>query len=256
MNVSLIGSGNVATVLGRLIKSAGHTIDSVTSPTMLHAETLAKDLNAKANTNLETITHNSDIYIIAVSDTAIKELADTIKLPGKIIVHTCGAVSKNTLQKITNQYGALYPLQSLRKEAAHIPVIPILVDGSSAETKETIQAFAKSISSQVGFANDDERLKLHLAAVIVSNFTNHLYALTQEYCKMEAVDFSMLLPLIQETGNRIKEYAPMRMQTGPAVRGDLGTIYSHLQLLAAHPELRKIYNEFTESIVQLHKQGD
>lgn len=256
MNVSLIGSGNVATILGRLIKSAGHIIDSVTSPTMLHAETLAKELNAKANTNLETITHNSDIYIIAVSDTAIKEIADTIKLPGKIIVHTCGAVSKNVLQKISDQHGVFYPLQSLRKEAAHIPLIPVIVDGSNLKTMETIISFAKSISGQVGFANDGERLKLHLAAVIVSNFTNHLYALTQEYCKMEAVDFSMLLPLIQETGNRIKEYSPKSMQTGPAVRGDLGTIYSHLQLLNAYPELRKIYNEFTESIVRLHKQGD
>ena len=49
---------------------------------------------------------------------------------------------------------------------------------------------------------DDQRLKLHLAAVLCNNFVNHLYALTERYCKMEGLDFQLLLPLIKETAAR------------------------------------------------------
>ncbi|HRI20305.1 MAG TPA: DUF2520 domain-containing protein [Panacibacter sp.] len=254
MNVVLIGSGNVATVLGRLIKSAGHTITGIVSRNILHAQALANEFNAEANADFKKINANAGIYILAVSDTSINEVAVSLQLPDKLIVHTSGAVSKNILQNVSYNYGVLYPLQSLRKEAAHIPEIPLFVDGSSAAVTEQIKYFAESISASVSYADDIKRLKLHLCGVVVSNFTNHLYALTADYCKTECTDFSLLVPLIKEVANRTAGYEPKNMQTGPAVRGDMATIDKHLQLLTAYPQLQKIYLQFTESILQFHLQ--
>ena len=99
-------------------------------------------------------------------------------------------------------------------------------------------------------ANDDDRLKLHVAAVIVSNFTNHLYVLAAEYCIKEGLDFKQLLPLIEETSLRIKTSSPKEAQTGPALRHDKETIQKHLELLKGYPQLKNIYLLMTESIQQ------
>jgi predicted short-subunit dehydrogenase-like oxidoreductase (DUF2520 family) len=97
-------------------------------------------------------------------------------------------------------------------------------------------------------ADDKERLKLHVAAVIVSNFSNHLYKLAEDYCKKEGLDFKQLLPLIEETAQRLKTISPSNSQTGPAIRHDRATIEQHLNLLEKYPQLKKIYEVMTQSI--------
>ena len=252
MNVTLIGSGNVATVLGKLIRSAGHVIVEVYSRDILHATTLATELNAKAVSDVSQLSLNADLFLIAVSDAAIGFISETLRLPGKIVVHTSGAISKKELANISDSYGVIYPLQSLRKEAEHFPEIPLLIDGSNVTVINLLEEFAKSISGEILLCNDEQRLKLHVAAVVVSNFTNYLYALTADYCKKEQVDFSILSALIKEVANRTSLYEPGKMQTGPAVRGDGLTIQKHLQLLHNYPGLHKLYGEMTESIKKFY----
>jgi hypothetical protein len=87
-----------------------------------------------------------------------------------------------------------------------------------------------------------------VAAVIVSNFTNHLYALAEDYCRKEGLDFKQLIPLIGETAERIESLSPKNAQTGPALRHDEETIKKHLDLLKDHPQLKKIYELLTSSI--------
>jgi predicted short-subunit dehydrogenase-like oxidoreductase (DUF2520 family) len=98
-------------------------------------------------------------------------------------------------------------------------------------------------------ARDEERLKLHTAAVIVSNFTNHLYSLAEEFCSNEKVEFNMLKPLIIETAQRIMHESPSKVQTGPAVRKDIQTLDKHLRLLTNYPKLRTTYLRLTDSIM-------
>ncbi len=254
MRIAFIGSGNVATVLGRLLKEAGHVIAGVYSTTFANAEALARELETPYFGNLDKIHRNADLYIVAISDDSIFDITKNLRLPGKIIVHTSGATPKNVLKNISNFYGVFYPLQSLRKEATHQPLIPILIDGSDSIVKEQIRIIAESISFMVEEANDEQRLKLHLSAVIVSNFTNYLYSLADEYCTKERIPFKILVPLIQEVANRTAYYSPTVMQTGPAIRGDELTIERHLQLLSAHPALMNTYRQLTESIRHFYKK--
>ena len=57
-------------------------------------------------------------------------------------------------------------------DTAHKNNIPILIDGNSAETTAMLRQFAESWSGNVKVANDEERLKLHVAAVVACNFSN------------------------------------------------------------------------------------
>ena len=250
MRVVIIGAGNVATVLGKLMAKANHEILQVLSRNIGHAQSLATELGCAATDDPQTINTTADVYVVAVSDTALKSLYEAYFLGDKLVVHTAGAVPGDVLKVVSANYGVMYPLQSLRKENREVPVdIPLLVDGNSEQVISSIRHFASSLSSRVARADDEQRLKLHIAAVIVSNFTNHLYALAADYCEKEGLDFSMLQPLIEETALRLRTHRPGQMQTGPAIRKDTATLDEHLRVLSAHPSLQNLYRRMTESIM-------
>ncbi len=251
MEIVIIGSGNVAAVLGRKFISAGHQIIQVVGRNAKTASALAYEWDTVSTNYMIAINKNAEVYIIAVSDEAIDDVVRELKLPGKIVAHTAASVPKEVLKKVTEHYGVFYPLQSLNKDMKSLPDTPIFYDGSDDMTKKKLHTLANSISEEkVAVAGDDERLKIHVAAVFVSNFVNHLFALAEEYCRKEGLDFKQLLPLIGETASRIKEIAPQQAQTGPALRHDSETIYKHLELLMDHPRLKNIYVLLTESIQQ------
>ena len=133
-----------------------------------------------------------------------------------------------------------------------IPAIPFFIDANADKNINTLRQLALSTGNTVTVASDEERFKLHLAAVLSSNFANHLYALTEAFCSNENIDFLNLLPLIKETADRLSFFRAAQMQTGPAIRHDEVTIQRHLQVLQSYPDLSKIYALLTESIQSFH----
>jgi len=252
MKVVLIGSGNAATVLGRIIHAKGHDILQVISRNMAHAHALAMELEAKAVTDFHKIDHRADIILISVADDALSTVGHWLHAGKNLIVHTAGSVSREVLKNNSQQYGVLYPLQSLRKENHDLPEIPFLIDGNTSEVIHVIRSFALTLSSQVSIATDYDRLRLHLAAVTTANFMNHLFTLTESFCHKEGVDFKLLIPLLSETVNRLATHSPAAMQTGPAIRNDRETIHKHISMLSDYPELEKIYEWMTKSITDYH----
>ena len=248
MRVVIIGTGNTASVLGRLMKQSNHELLQVYGRTVSSAQELASQFGSRYCTDPAKIDLSADIYVIAVSDDAIPGVANSLNLQNKLVVHTAGSVSKDVLKQASRNYGVLYPLQSLRKEMKDLPLIPMLVDGNTIEDLTLIYDFALSLTNQVQKANDEERLRYHLAAVMVNNFSNHLYTLVRNYCLQNGTDFNLLLPLVQQLPQRLSEHSPEDLQTGPAIRNDRETINKHLDLLANHPQIRSLYQLFTESI--------
>jgi predicted short-subunit dehydrogenase-like oxidoreductase (DUF2520 family) len=249
MNIVIIGTGNAATVLGKKLKEAGHHIVQVFGRDASAASKLAYQLDTESTNYWSVIRKNADLYLVAVADDAIAEVAKHVHVPGKLVAHTAASVKKDVLKTMSHHYGVFYPLQSLRKDVDELPDIPIFIDASDEATRKKLEQLAQSISKEkVIVADDKERLKLHVAAVIVSNFTNHLYKLADDYCKKEGLDFKQLLPLIGETAQRLKSISPSDAQTGPAIRHDQPTIEQHLNLLARYPRLKRIYEIMTESI--------
>ncbi|NML23903.1 DUF2520 domain-containing protein [Pseudoflavitalea sp. G-6-1-2] len=248
MRLVIIGTGNVATVLSHAAQQAGHDIVQVYGRDAAKAASLAASRNALPVHNIAEISSDADLYLIAVSDGAVAAVAAELNLGNKLVVHTAGSVSKDVLKVCSTNYGVLYPLQSLRAEMPGVPDIPLLIDANTGDDLALLQQIAGSISSQVQIAGDEQRLQLHVAAVIVSNFTNHLYALAEQYCQQSGLDFRMLQPLISEVADRIKHGSPKDLQTGPAIRNDHTTISRHLQLLRDFPQLNYLYEELSNSI--------
>ncbi|MBC7827826.1 MAG: DUF2520 domain-containing protein [Chitinophagaceae bacterium] len=250
MRIVIIGTGNTATVLGKSIIRAGHAIIQVIGRTSKNAEQLAKTLHSSSTTDQTQLNTSADLYLVAVSDNAIPEIASWLRADKKLVVHTAGSVECKVLQPCSKNFGVLYPLQSLRKEMDHLPEIPFLVDGNTADNGALIFDFAKTISADIRFAVDHQRFMTHIAAVMVSNFTNHLYAAADDFCKKENIDFKLLQPLIEEIATRLRLFSPAAVQTGPAIRNDTDTIRKHIELLEPFPLQQSLYRVFTESIQQ------
>lgn len=250
MDIVIIGTGNTATILGKKFKAAGHQILQVYGRDSKKASELAYALDTESTNFCSVINKDADLYLIAVSDMAISEVLEGFQLLEKPIVHTAGAVPKVILKSYSSHYGVFYPLQSLRKEVAEPMDFPILYDAGDASTRQILASLARSISSTIIEADDETRLKLHMAAVFCNNFVNHIYHLVQRYCEQEGLDFHLLLPLIQETGKRLSQAPPAQMQTGPAIRKDTATLNKHLSLLETYPHLKELYELFTQSIQQ------
>jgi predicted short-subunit dehydrogenase-like oxidoreductase (DUF2520 family) len=249
MNIVIIGTGNAATVLGRKFKQAGHRIIQVFGRDASAASRLAYQLDTESTNYWSVIRKDADIYLIAVADDAISDVAKHVHVPGKVVAHTAASIKKEVLKNMSHHYGVFYPLQSLRKDKVELPQVPLFIDASDDIARTKLEQLAESISKgQVMEAGENERVKMHVAAVFVNNFVNHLYTLAEDFCNKEGIDFQQLLPLIEETSQRIKKTSPSKAQTGPAIRHDDATIKQHLQLLEKYPKLKSIYEMMTRSI--------
>ena len=250
MNISLIGTGNAATVLAKLIVSKGHHLQEIVARNLKAAEELTTQTGGRPRLIADFIPENCDLIIVALSDNSLPDAIAGIDFKEIPVVHTAGAVSIGVLKNLAVNYGVLYPLQSLRKDMQAIPPIPFLIEANNEKTGRLIQDFAFTLSDNVRSVGEEDRLRLHAAAVVVNNFTNYLYILAEDFCKKENVDFDLLKPLIKETAERIQDHSPGDLQTGPAVRKDIKTINRHLQLLTAYPKWLKMYKRLTKDIME------
>jgi predicted short-subunit dehydrogenase-like oxidoreductase (DUF2520 family) len=190
---------------------------------------------------------DADIYIIAIPDDSIAAFSELLPLKNKLVVHTSGSVSMDALSE-RNRKGVFYPLQTFSKNReVNFNNIPICVEATEPRDLKLLMNLGKSLSEKVVEVNSEERSKLHLAAVFVNNFVNHLYAIGDDILGKNELSFDLLHPLIEETANKIKTLAPSKVQTGPARRGDQKTIEKHLHLLKEGPK-SDLYQQLTASI--------
>jgi predicted short-subunit dehydrogenase-like oxidoreductase (DUF2520 family) len=248
MNIVIIGTGNTATILGRKLKAAGHRILQVYGRDGAAASALAYELGTVSVSYWNIVDRSADIYLLAVSDVAVSEIREELRLPEGTIVHTAASVPLGALQGAAPHWGVFYPLQSLSKSNPRLPDIPVIVDASDPATLEKLEELGHSISEQVVPAGDAERLRLHLAAVFCNNFVNHIYVLMEDWCRREGLDFALLGPLIRETAERVQYGSPAANQTGPALRNDTVTLDRHRALLREEPRLLALYELMTSSI--------
>lgn len=254
MNITLIGTGNVATVLGRKLNDCGHTIVQVLSRNESAAKEMAQSLGAVEGDLKQPILAQTDFIIMAVPDQSIEILASQLIMNDHaILLHTAGSISIQILEKYATRFGVFYPLQTLRKEAIIIPEIPILIEANKPEVLKEIKDLAVSISEKVIEADAIDRQQIHVAAVWVNNFTNHINSIAFQFCQEKGLDFALLHPLVMETSRKIMIGNPAFHQTGPAKRGDESTMKQQIASMNHHPDWQELYQMLSDSI-QKHQR--
>lgn len=248
-NIVLIGAGNVATQLACAFDNAGFQISQVYSRTTESAEKLGGDLNTGFTTDLNAIVSDADLYIVSVSDDAVKPLANNLFLGDKLVVHTSGSISIDEIKQMSDNYGVFYPLQTFSKtRKADFKSIPICIEANFGESEKLLIELGRSISNDVRRIKTEERKRIHLAAVFACNFPNFMYTIAEEILKKNKLDFELLKPLIEETAAKVQTIDPYDAQTGPAKRGDETIMNQHLELLKEYPGFKEIYKLMSSEI--------
>lgn len=249
VKVIIIGSGNVAQhliVAFQKSQAAGTDIELVQVYSrkkgpllhLLDSESIVNDFSGILD---------ADLYIIAVSDDAIAKVSDQLPFKNSLVVHTSGSVALDCLNN-DNRKGVFYPLQTFTKnKEVDFKNIPICLESENSPDFRLLEKVAKSISEKVFAINSEQRKALHVAAVFVNNFTNHLYHIGNEICMEHQVPFDILKPLILETAQKIMTLSPEEAQTGPAIRKDKKTIEMH-QAFLSNENQSNIYKTLTQSI--------
>ncbi len=254
-DIVIIGSGNVAEALALAFTNSGHT------PVQIFARNRAEGTKIAAKcqcrfTDDPAQVKSAGLYVIAVSDKAIASVSGAIDFGDAVVAHTSGSTPIDALAPAIRNKAVLYPLQTFTKgRKVNFQTIPIMVEGATPKALETVTKAAKLLSGNVREVASKQRAMIHVAAVFASNFTNHMFTISELLAKDAGIDFSVLKPLIRETTDKaMSADSPRSVQTGPAIRNDFQTKSRHCELLAEKPDLKNIYINLSNNIWEISKK--
>jgi predicted short-subunit dehydrogenase-like oxidoreductase (DUF2520 family) len=256
-NIVIIGSGNLATNLALALYEAGKNIVCIYSRTIKNAKTLADLCNAKYTNSIAELPQTADLYIIAVNDSSIKEIAENLSVGKGIVVHTSGSIPKSVFPKQINNFGVFYPLMTFSKnKKVSFSNIPICLEANSMGVFIALNVLANSISKKVVEISSEKRKLLHLAAVFACNFTNLNYCIAEDLLNRNQLSFDLLRPLLLETAQKTEQSPPSKNQTGPAFREDIDIMQEQMETLNQTPEYKAMYDLLSKLIISIKHKND
>ncbi len=256
--IAILGTGNVAWHLARTFENKGHVISHIYNRDINKAEKFALDyFNASTGDSLNLSEVDASLFIMAISDDSIEEVAQQLNLPqNATLVHTSGTIPLNILGYAqTHNIGVFYPLQTFSKgKNTDFADIPICIEGESEETIELLRSIGNSISHTVHVLNSNQRKVIHLSAVFSCNFTNHMFTISKGILDSNDLEFDLLKPLIVETLNKSFDIGPDNAQTGPAMRGDMETLDKQFESLSNDPNVAEMYRLISQNIIDYYQE--
>jgi predicted short-subunit dehydrogenase-like oxidoreductase (DUF2520 family) len=251
--ISFIGAGKVAGALCRQFFMSGFKIQQIVTRTEKVGQALAESCNASWSADFH-FTGSEDVIIAAVTDDKLPEVLDRIIChENTIVAHTAGSLGLDIFPSRIRHTGVFYPLQTFsenRKIEFHD--LPFFLEATDSFSAEILKHLTESIGGKVRFVDTEHRRLLHIAAVFVCNFVNHMLTAGKQLTEKAGFQFEVMEPLIKETILKAMESGPENAQTGPAYRFDNGTIKKHIDLLSFSPELQDVYKEITRSIKRFY----
>jgi predicted short-subunit dehydrogenase-like oxidoreductase (DUF2520 family) len=264
---SLVGAGGVASSIGSVLVAQGWRAIGVfgRTPASSRAAALATQLSGDSGLALDAAVQASDLVIIAVPDRQVpeiaQELADTeVEWAEKTVFHTSGVLDSMVLAPLSERGAAtiaVHPLQSFTSpsDAAALQGIFVTLQGSSAGRLMMRSVFEEAGATVIAVSSED-RVAVHAAATMVSNYTVAVSSLARELLRTTSISqshvASMLQPLLQGTVQNIAEKGVDAALTGPIVRGDAETIARHVEYIArTAPHLMTVYVALATETVRL-----
>lgn len=249
MKVVILGAGNVASHLMRALLDSTVHVAQIYNRTLEKAEAIAKPYNLAYTDKISEI-EKADLYIISTSDEAVEEVSYHIPFKDVLVVHTAGSLGVDAL-KGPYRKGVLYPLQTFSTEkGVRYEKVPFFIETEEEEDFKILEKLMLKVSEKVHRITMEQRAKLHLSAVFVCNFVNYMYSIGEKLVEEAGLPFQTLIPLIDETCQKVHEMTPVEAQTGPARRDDQIIIEKHLEMLKGQDDLVQLYTLLSKGILK------
>ena len=266
--VAIVGAGRVGTALGVLLSGAGYPVVAASGGEATSAR-LSRHLPDVPLRPADEAASEAEVVILGVPDDDIASvahvLADAGSLrAGQVVVHLSGSAPLDTLSAARDAGArplSLHPLQTFPTVEAALDRLPGAAMAVTAHEEEDY-AFGEELAAATGarpFRIADDRKPLyHAAAVFCSNYLAVVEAMAERlFVKAGLEDpVPLFAPLAEATLSNVLEMGPAAALTGPAVRGDAGTIARNLAALADEaPEAVAPYVALATAAVELAAAG-
>jgi predicted short-subunit dehydrogenase-like oxidoreductase (DUF2520 family) len=241
--VAIIGAGRVGTALAVLLERAGHRVVAA-SGREGSRERASKYLPHSAFRPQDEAARAAEVVILGVPDDLIaptaRALAEAGALgKGRTLIHLSGSTGLDALEAARatgSTVMSLHPLQSFPDVETGIERLPGSGIAVTGET-DAAMAFGEVLARDVGgvpFRLPDLVKPLyHSAAVFASNYLVTVEGIAERVLRAAGVGdpLALLAPLARTAFDRTFALGPGTALTGPAVRGDVGTIERNLEAL-------------------------
>ena len=246
-NVAFVGSGKVANGLASIFYKANIKITGISSRNKITGKALALTVDAPFFDTINDL--QADLVIVAVADKFVIEVVS--KFPeSQLVAFTAGSVFLNDLNATQNR-AVFYPLQTFTEgRQVNIDQVPILLESTSFFLDNFLYSFCENAGFDARYCDSETRKKIHLSAVFVNNFVNHMVYLAKDEVEKNDLDWTLFEPLMTETIEKLKSLSPFDAQTGPAKRNDQEIIEKHLELLSGRK--KEIYELLSKSISETY----
>ncbi len=250
-NFYIIGAGNLGWHLSQVLDRAGHTVTVISRrplrwPVPVDGfEKLGEDAGAGQFIGA---------VFLAVPDDAIPAVSRRLSeiLPAETpVIHTSGATPVSRIDSYFDLRGALWPIRSLRRgePVAEWTALPLVYDGNTPPLRAFLGDLCGELSNLTYRLDDEQRARLHLAAVFSNNFVTWQYEIAHQLTTGAGIPFETLLPIIRDTAGKQDGSSPALRQTGAAARRDTATMRRHLELLADTPAYAELYKRMSALIM-------
>lgn len=257
MKISIVGNGNLAQSLAKVFLNRSYDVVEMHAPNYNTLQEFCQPIGVNPQKNISELNTDIDFLIISVADDALESFVKQLPVGDYIVLHTSGTVSVDVFKETEfKKVGIFYPLFSfLKGKDVDFKRVPLMIEASDKSTLKQIEKLSASISDNVVEVNSEDRKLYHLSGVMVNNFTNHFWAMTQELLEKHQLDFENLKPILKQTTERALESKNLlELQTGPAKRNDVNIIQNHLSILKENLPLQDLYTKMTELIIEAHKK--
>ena len=261
MRIAVVGAGKVGTAVAVLLRRAGHRIVAVSG---------GAATRGRAGSHLPDVPFvepaeaaaAAELLLIGTPDDAIAsvaaEAASAIR-PETWVAHLSGSLGLDALEPVRAAGArrlAIHPLQTVPDVGTALERLPgswIAITADDDEGYGLGERIAHDLHGRPFRLPDELRPLYHAAAVFASNFVVAASAVAEELFAVAGVPDprTAMTPLQQATLANVERSGPAAL-TGPAVRGDAGTIGRNLEALKQHaPEAVALYVALARATLDL-----
>ena len=268
MDVAVVGAGRVGTAFAVLLRRAGHVVTAVSGrdATPARAERYLPGVPVLPAVEAAS---SADLVVLGVPDDALPDtvliLAETATFrPGAWVVHVSGASGLEVLAPFVAAGArrlAIHPLQTVPDVEGALERIPgsaVAVTADDEEGERLGERLALDVGGRPFRLADERRPLYHAAAVFASNYVVTAAGVAEELFRGTGVPDprAALLSLARASLDNVARLGPADALTGPAVRGDAGTVARNLEALrAAAPQAVAGYVELCRLALDLGARG-
>jgi len=240
----IVGAGPVGLALGVALSRAGWPVGAVASRDAGRRERFREHVpGVRAFAEAAALVDDVELMILAVPDDVVGPLAATLRMyAGQAIVHTSGLLGPEVLlpaMAAGSQAGAFHPLVAfadLDRALASLPGATIAIEGDD-DLAAHLADMAEAIGGAPVRLAPGSKAAYHAAAVMSAGGVVALLDAIREVAGLMGLDeagaLRIYLPLVEQTIANARALGIATALTGPATRGDAGTLDAHLAALAA-----------------------